>query len=597
MGLDNKTLAAAKSYVKQSMQGAGALKGQKGDPGKDGKDGENGFSPHIQVLPISGGYHVMVTDVNGSYSFDIMNGHDGRNGVDGINGKDGKDGKDGIDGLNGKDGINGEQGIPGMKGDPGEKGERGDSFAIVKIYADSTEMLSDTEPVNNGFLVAIVDTDNALVYLRDSALIEPGDRDYIGYKYITNLRDATVIRGPRGEKGEQGIQGLQGEPGNNGIDGINGRDGKDGIDGLPGKDGKNGLNGTNGNDGITPHIDPVSKHWFIGDIDTGILAEGTNGIDGVDGKDADPELVKDLVIEKMKYEIRRGYQHILDEDIEYCFASNKTEQVANLDTIYNFTEFSGNKMELSDDGYIILKAGKIYCLEADLTHISRVSNGNPYTYYAIVDVNTGDVISSESYTISPATVGSISCSKIINTFVTPDKDMKVGIKFTILSATSVSLYEMYLSAFEIKQPVVNNIDSDSYSYDEKVVGTWLNGKPLYERVIKIIYGEKSRDSNYSAYRFLEGDLDFVKVKDSVVFGITSNAGSIIDDEGNTINLNGANYTACGNSSSSYTACYAFSGIPGRSIVCIRFQQNLINGGINIAYLKVQYTKTNDTATL
>lgn len=283
MSVDIKTLATVKSYVKQSLQGAGAVKGQKGDPGKDGKDGENGFSPHIQVLPISGGYHVMVTDVNGSYSFDIMNGHDGRNGVDGINGKDGKDGKDGIDGLNGKDGINGEQGIPGMKGDPGEKGERGDSFAIVKIYADSTEMLSDTEPVNNGFLVAIVDTDNALVYLRDSALIEPGDRDYIGYKYITNLRDATVIRGPRGEKGEQGIQGLQGEPGNNGIDGINGRDGKDGIDGLPGKDGKNGLNGTNGNDGITPHIDPVSKHWFIGDIDTGILAEGKNGKDGIDG--------------------------------------------------------------------------------------------------------------------------------------------------------------------------------------------------------------------------------------------------------------------------------------------------------------------------
>lgn len=38
MGLDNITLAAAKSYIKQSLQGAGALKGQKGDPGKDGKD-------------------------------------------------------------------------------------------------------------------------------------------------------------------------------------------------------------------------------------------------------------------------------------------------------------------------------------------------------------------------------------------------------------------------------------------------------------------------------------------------------------------------------------------------------------------------------
>lgn len=32
-----------------------------------------------------------------------------------------------------------------------------------------------------------------------------------------------------------------------------------------------------GENGITPHIDPTTKHWFIGETDTGILAEGTNG--------------------------------------------------------------------------------------------------------------------------------------------------------------------------------------------------------------------------------------------------------------------------------------------------------------------------------
>lgn len=32
--------------------------------------------------------------------------------------------------------------------------------------------------------------------------------------------------------------------------------------------------------GITPHIDPITKHWFIGDTDTGVLAQGTNGKDG-----------------------------------------------------------------------------------------------------------------------------------------------------------------------------------------------------------------------------------------------------------------------------------------------------------------------------
>ena len=40
---------------------------------------------------------------------------------------------------------------------------------------------------------------------------------------------------------------------------------------------------TNGTDGITPHIDETTKHWFIGETDTGVLAEGVNGVDGKDG--------------------------------------------------------------------------------------------------------------------------------------------------------------------------------------------------------------------------------------------------------------------------------------------------------------------------
>ena len=54
MGLDNKTLAAAKSYVKKSLQGQGALVGQKGDPGKDGKDGIDGKSAY--QIAVDNGY-------------------------------------------------------------------------------------------------------------------------------------------------------------------------------------------------------------------------------------------------------------------------------------------------------------------------------------------------------------------------------------------------------------------------------------------------------------------------------------------------------------------------------------------------------------
>lgn len=43
--------------------------------------------------------------------------------------------------------------------------------------------------------------------------------------------------------------------------------------------------GKDGTDGITPHIDETTKHWFIGETDTGVLAEGVNGTNGQDGAD------------------------------------------------------------------------------------------------------------------------------------------------------------------------------------------------------------------------------------------------------------------------------------------------------------------------
>ena len=42
---------------------------------------------------------------------------------------------------------------------------------------------------------------------------------------------------------------------------------------------------TNGADGISPHIDETTKHWFIGTTDTGVGATASiddTSIDGVD---------------------------------------------------------------------------------------------------------------------------------------------------------------------------------------------------------------------------------------------------------------------------------------------------------------------------
>ena len=61
-----------------------------GQPGADGKDGKDGFSPTVTVTTITGGHRVSITDVNGTKTFDVMDGKDGATGPAGANGADGR---------------------------------------------------------------------------------------------------------------------------------------------------------------------------------------------------------------------------------------------------------------------------------------------------------------------------------------------------------------------------------------------------------------------------------------------------------------------------------------------------------------------------
>ena len=67
---------------------------------------------------------------------------------------------------------------------------------------------------------------------------------------------------------------------------------------------KDGIHGPAGKEGITPHIDPETFHWFIGDVDTGIYA-GMSNTDDItllylfDNREAFPSVgnVKDLYLD------------------------------------------------------------------------------------------------------------------------------------------------------------------------------------------------------------------------------------------------------------------------------------------------------------
>lgn len=93
----------------------------------------------------------------------------------------------------------------------GDKGDKGDGFAIIKLYTSISNMTSDTTPVNNGQMVAIIDSSTkpltAKVYIRNSSQTQDASGNENGYTFFCNLADATVIQGPQGPQGPQGVKG------------------------------------------------------------------------------------------------------------------------------------------------------------------------------------------------------------------------------------------------------------------------------------------------------------------------------------------------------------------------------------------------------
>ena len=123
------------------------------------------------------------------------------------------------------------------------------------------------------------------------------DNGYIQWKYDTdpdtgwqNLIALSALEGMKGDKGDKGDPG---EDGDTPTIGANGNWWIGGVDtGIPatGSNGADGSDGSDGTDGLTPYIGS-NGNWWIGSTDTGIKAtgsdgkDGQNGVDGQDGKD------------------------------------------------------------------------------------------------------------------------------------------------------------------------------------------------------------------------------------------------------------------------------------------------------------------------
>ena len=214
MGMSGDTaLVLAKNYVKKTLQGQGALKGQ------------DGFSPTVKENKnnTADDYRFDVTDKNGTFTTPNLIGKEGKTPTITI-------------GANNNWFVNGvDTGVKAI----GEKGDTGSGFNTTRQYSSVSNMMADTNPANDSEIVVVVLGDVGNFYMRLSSYIDP-DGITNGYLPIGSAQDISTIKGD------------------------------------PGKD---------GTDGLTPHIDSATKHWFLGTNDTGVLAEGKDGVDGVNGTD------------------------------------------------------------------------------------------------------------------------------------------------------------------------------------------------------------------------------------------------------------------------------------------------------------------------
>jgi hypothetical protein len=213
------------------------------------------------------------------------------------------------------------------------------------------------------------------------------------------------LKGPAGAKGDKGDRGLPGERGLKGDSGPAGftptfditDDGELAIryaqiedkPDFPWAVNIKGPAGDPGKDGQTPYVN-MSGNWAIGDLDTGIKAEGKDGADGKDGKDGiNGQDGKDAPLPQLQ---------IVDGSVQYKLsdASDWTTLITNKE-IFVEPDVRNSLPENPTDGQIITWEGN-----PDIDH--NFEPGKKYQYLAAGRIIKetkllGKAPNSESYTV------------------------------------------------------------------------------------------------------------------------------------------------------------------------------------------------------
>lgn len=210
-----------------SISGGTGMPGPQGPAGPQGPKGDDGISPTISVQNIVGGHTLVITDVSGTKTIDVMNGQDGMTGPQGPKGDEGPAGEKGakgdpgLTGPEGPAGKDGEPGLPGPKGDQGDPGEDGYSPTVSVSNIEGGHQVTITD-VNGPKIFNVMDGRDGVGGEEGESIPGPqgpkGDDGFsptVSVREIDNGHKVTITdkEGPHEFDVTNGEQGPEGEPG------------------------------------------------------------------------------------------------------------------------------------------------------------------------------------------------------------------------------------------------------------------------------------------------------------------------------------------------------------------------------------------------
>ncbi len=401
--------ALSKKYTKESLQGAGAIKG------------EDGFSPTITESQDNSDseYRLDITNKNGTFKTPNLKGQKGDTGPTGAQG---------VQGIKGDRGQQGEQGIQGIQGIPGPKGDDGYPFLIYKEYATLSDFnAADFPEIGLMFMVKEKELGAFPVYRFTGDEEEP-------YSYVTGLSDSEGIKGDKGDPGEQGAQGIPG------------KDGNDGTTYTP-TIGSVTSGETAAASVILDDEEKTAEFSFV--LPKGEPGEGTetpleisqqpgNAItekeDGIfvhDNSEDIGKLQEDVNNVSNKVDTIKKYQRYVNTEMDYAYLqTNLTADLAlSTGTVIPFdkvVESRGIEIDSQNHG-VVLKAGKTYKISCDIW----TANSTGYSEIGFYDLTNNNFLST-------FVKGSINFAGDFSTgtgiaVVTPNADITVCIKVKISS--------------------------------------------------------------------------------------------------------------------------------------------------------------------